>query len=78
MLQLLQSYAPDLTELCSSPYRVMLHMIQSYAEINHPSHSTRGTRGGFLYRPASQKRSLRDSYLSSSIASISSIWSIIS
>ena len=37
MLQSLQSYAPYDTELCRN---------------KSPSHSTRGTRGGFLYRPA--------------------------
>ena len=37
MLHSLQSYAPYDTELCRN---------------ESPSHSTRGTRGGFLYRPA--------------------------
>ena len=78
MLQLLQSYALYVTELYSSPYRVMLHMIQSYAEMNPPLIPHEEREGDFSIGLHSQKRSLRDSYRSSSIASISSIWSIIS
>ena len=78
MLQLLQSYAPVVIELCSSCYRAMLYMIQSYAEMNPPLIPHEEREGDFSIGLQSQKRSLRDSYRSSSIASISSIWSIIS
>ena len=92
MLQLLQSYAPVVIELCSSRYRAMLHMIQSMSLVrSHNNHTLSRSRnmnpplipheereGDFSIGLQSQKRSLRDSYRSSSIASISSIWSIIS
>ena len=62
MLQLLQSYAPYDTELCSSPYRVMLHMIQSYAEMNPPLIPHEEREGDFSI--GLQARSVRERLLS--------------